>query len=172
MAYGQGKWGGVTVPQTETPFQGPRTVPLDLQAIRTRTQPGAAPPGPAAPVIGFGQFDAALELFRGNIIADLESVFSAKLERRAYHQLQAYNVGTAWVKARPEEKRVYFFIVNNSAVNNLFVAYAQLDGTNGSIAIGPGGFYEPWVIPTNEIWLQGSAAGTQGILSIATAVGH
>jgi hypothetical protein len=164
------RWGGVTVPQTDTPFQGPRDVPLDLRAIRERTQPGHPATPPA--VVGFGQFDQALQTFRGQFIGDLSAAFSARLERRAYHQLQAFNVGTAWVKARPEEKRVYFFIVNNNAVNNLFVAYAQLDGTVGSIAIGPGGFYEPWVIPTNEIWLQGSAANTNGVLSIATAIGN
>lgn len=169
MGYNR-NFGGVKLPAHDLPFQGPRDVPLDLRARREQTQPGYRP-GADAPGIGFNQFDMALGNFRGDFLGDLSRVFIPRLERRAYHQLQAFNVGAAWVKARPEEPRVYFFIINNDAANNLFVAYAELDGTNGSIAIGPGGFYEPWVIPINEIWIRGAAANVNGILSIATSQG-
>jgi hypothetical protein len=168
MAFSRGGRLGVGLPGPAMPFKPPSDVPLDIRAIREQSQPAPVPPSERPPLPS--EFQFLLDQFGENFLATYRDNFLPALERRAYHQLQAINVGTTWVKARPEEPRTYLFIVNNDAVNNLFVAYGQLDGTTGSIAIGPGGFYEPWVCPINDLWIRGSAAGTVGVLSIATSM--
>lgn len=69
----------------------------------------------------------------------------------------------------PEQPgRYYCFILNNSAANRLFVGFDyEPTATNGVVLEVNLGFYEPWIVPTNAIYIAAAAANTAGICIVA-----
>lgn len=79
-----------------------------------------------------------------------------------------FTVGTTPAVLLPEDaNRRYFFIINISAVNRLWLGFdvepdaAASRGMPVEVNLG---FYEPLYTPTNQIYVAGAGAGTQGIL--------
>ena len=68
-----------------------------------------------------------------------------------------------------QPNRFYFFIVNNSAANRIFVGFDVDPTANSGVILEANlGFYEPWIVPTNEIRVAAAAAGTTGLCIVAT----
>lgn len=68
-----------------------------------------------------------------------------------------------------QENRNYLFILNTSAANRLFIGFGYAPNANTGIIIELNlGFYEPNVVPNQEIWALGAGAGTTGILIYST----
>lgn len=78
---------------------------------------------------------------------------------------------------RPQEKRYYFFIQNQSAVNQLSVNFGRAAGPLGivpvdGIVVAPNfGFYEPLMVPQDAISVMAAGAGTAGVLIYSTVPG-
>jgi hypothetical protein len=66
----------------------------------------------------------------------------------------------------PAADRTYFLIQNLDAASNLFVGFGfRPDGTLGvGLKIVPGGFYEPFQVPQNDIFISGSGTGNAVLL--------
>ena len=66
----------------------------------------------------------------------------------------------------PATDRTYFLIQNLDAASNLFVGFGfKPDGPLGvGLKIVPGGFYEPFQVPQNDIFIAGSGTGNATIL--------
>lgn len=79
-----------------------------------------------------------------------------------------FNIGAAPVVIRPAEPRRYFFILNTSAANNLFLAFdAAPTGAVNDFVIPAGGAFEPLKVPQNEIQILGAGANTRGMILYA-----
>ena len=64
--------------------------------------------------------------------------------------------------------RFYLIIINNSAVNRIFVGFDyEPNALNGVILEVSLGFYEPWIVPTNAIHVTAAAANTAGVAIVA-----
>jgi hypothetical protein len=64
--------------------------------------------------------------------------------------------------------RFYFFICNNNAANRIFVGFDyEPNALNGVILEVNLGFYEPWIVPTNGIFIAAAGANTAGIAIVA-----
>lgn len=73
------------------------------------------------------------------------------------------------VEIRPQEFRGYVLIVNQSAANQLLIGFGAAPGFTGltplnGLLINAGGSYEPLAVPSNSIWVVGSAANTPGYI--------
>ena len=65
-------------------------------------------------------------------------------------------------------ERFYFFIVNNSAANRIFVGFDYEPNVNNGILLEVNlGFYEPWIVPTNGIFVAAAGAATPGVAIVA-----
>jgi len=74
----------------------------------------------------------------------------------------------AITQIRPEElKRAYMFALNFHAANTIFLGFDTDPNATNSVPLAPNfGFYEPWVIPTNAIFVNASGANTPGVLIV------
>jgi hypothetical protein len=93
-------------------------------------------------------------------------------QRKANFQSVVGVVGVVPILIRPAESRTYMILQNTSAANTLFVGIGyQPTGTGtgitGLILAANGGNYEPSAIPQEDIWVLGSAAGTNFVLYVA-----
>lgn len=77
--------------------------------------------------------------------------------------------GVAAVQIIPTQlERFYFFIVNNSAVNRIFVGFDYEPNVNNGVLLEVNlGFYEPWIVPTNGIFVAAAGAATPGVAIVA-----
>ena len=93
-----------------------------------------------------------------------------QLPRRAGRFMPTpFTVGVAAQLLIPEQPgRFYLFILNTSGANRLFVGFDyEPTATNGVTLEVNLGFYEPWIIPTNTIFIAGAGAGTTGLAIVA-----
>lgn len=67
---------------------------------------------------------------------------------------------------RQREFRNYLLIQNTDSSGNLYVSFGQAATALSSIIIGPGGYYEPRVVPQNEIYILGNEAAVTGVVII------
>lgn len=77
------------------------------------------------------------------------------------------NFGLEDVQIRDQEKRLYFLIQNTSAVGDMLLGFGSPPITGGTLVLVPGAAFEPFTVPTNDIYVRGTAAGMTGILIIA-----
>lgn len=64
--------------------------------------------------------------------------------------------------------RFYLFIVNNSAANRIFVGFDYEPNVNNGVLLEVNlGFYEPWIVPTNGIFVAAAGAATPGLAIVA-----
>lgn len=80
-----------------------------------------------------------------------------------------FNVGVAPVLLIPEQPgRYYFFALNTSAVNRLFLGFDYEPNANNGVVLEINlGFYEPYTVPTNGVYVAAAGAGTTGVLIVA-----
>lgn len=80
---------------------------------------------------------------------------------------KAFTVGTNAETLLPEDQsRRYLFILNISTVNQLWIGFDVEPNPAAFIGLPLAinfGFYEPLMVPTNQIYIAGGAAGTNGI---------
>jgi hypothetical protein len=121
------------------PPAGSGGVPYDLLATRaqSRGRRGATPASGSDPL--------------------LEMLLYA-MQRKAMFNTTPFNYTTTAVLLRPQEDRGYFFIQNNSLAQTLVVGIGQQPTLTTGVVIPPGGFYEPFQVPQNEIWILGTGA--------------
>jgi len=75
-----------------------------------------------------------------------------------------FEVGLTAIKLRDYEERTYFLLQNTDTVNSLYIGFGILPTSLTGLIIPPGGYYEPYQVPTNEIYVLGSGANTSGML--------
>jgi len=64
--------------------------------------------------------------------------------------------------------RFYLIIINNSAANRIFLGLDyEPNALNGVILEVNLGFYEPWIVPTNGVYVTAAGANTAGVALIA-----
>jgi len=84
------------------------------------------------------------------------------------HPFLAQVASAQIIPSQPE--RFYLIIVNNSAVNRMFVGFDyEPNVLNGLILETNLGFYEPWIVPSNSIHIAAAGANTAGIILLALA---
>jgi len=54
--------------------------------------------------------------------------------------------------------REYFLVQNRSGVDPLFVGFGAEPSVTSGISLPPGGIYEPFEVPQNDVWLASTAA--------------
>lgn len=90
------------------------------------------------------------------------------IKRQANFLTTNFSVGLAPFLLRERERRLYFLIQNNSSINTIFLGFDfQPTALNGIVLI-PGAVYEPFEVPTNDLWVSASGADTVGLLVYAT----
>lgn len=129
-------------------------LPLDLMRMRMRDVRGGGTSGGISPDY-------------------LEKVLTA-LQRRSNFNQQQFAFGLNVLRLRPYEERAYLFLQNVDPAATLFVGFGTTPSTTSGVNIFPnGGFYEPFQVPQNEIYIIGSAAGTGVIITAGlTLAGH
>jgi len=93
-------------------------------------------------------------------------------QRKGNFQSVVGTVGTTAILARPAENRTYIIIQNTSAANILFIGVGYQPTNNGTAITGlilaaNGGNFEPAVIPQEDIYVLGNAAGTSFVIYLA-----
>jgi hypothetical protein len=152
-----------------SPFNRSRSTGQSLDASELRLQRDTAP----------GQMISAPELAP---IAQPESFenpagfpIREELKYCNFNNVPITGIGTASARIllapRANTRRTYLFIVNSHAANSLFATFGQDSTTTIGIPIQPNfGFVEyNVVVPQDDIFLIGSAAGTTGVLVYANA---
>ena len=88
------------------------------------------------------------------------------MQGKAKFVQQIYAYTTAPQLILPEANRTYFFIQNLDAAANLLVGFGVVpEGVAGKgVKIIAGGFYEPFRVPQNDIYIAGSAGGFAVVL--------
>lgn len=85
-----------------------------------------------------------------------------------------FTVGTAAVRLRPAEPRQYVFLQNQSGANQMALGIGKPPSAVGvtpvdGLVIGINlSFYEPILVPQDELWIVAAGAGTPGLLLIGT----
>lgn len=148
------------------PFERIVPDPLDLAADPHPLAGGFPLPSPVRP----GEFvdPSLLDQLPSALRARIQSGLGTRLSGR--FMAIPFTVGVqaqALVPSQPN--RFYFFIVNNSAANRIFVGFDVDPTANSGVILEANlGFYEPWIVPTNEIRVAAAAAGTTGLCIVAT----
>lgn len=139
-------------------------LPLDLIALRAAHQPRDITQPREVEVAG-----VPLRLSEDQFQRLLDAVF-----RRANIVMQTFlATNAAPIQLRPQEKRSYLFIQNQSVANNMVLktgASPSAFGTvpaDGIIVPANLGFYEPIQVPQDSLWIIAAAAATPGLLIYA-----
>jgi len=102
-------------------------------------------------------------------LSDLEKyqnqMMRAMRRQSNFQQLQSVAFNTTAELILPATERTYFFIQNVSAAALLYVGFGtQPSSGNGILIAAVNGWYEPFMVPQNDVWIVGNAAGTCNIL--------
>jgi hypothetical protein len=68
--------------------------------------------------------------------------------------------GTMSQLLRQKENRVYMFILNKSVTDSLFIGFGLQANEGNGFIIPPTGFYEPYKVPIDDIFVAASANNT------------
>lgn len=71
------------------------------------------------------------------------------------------------IQLRPQESRTYFIIQNTSPALSLLIGFGAVPTAQNALVLTAGSSYEPFTIPTNEIYVLGSGVGALGLLIYA-----
>lgn len=89
------------------------------------------------------------------------------LERQARFVPINFAAGIASNLLHSQQKRRYLFIQNTSAAGILYLGFGYAPTATTGLIIQPGGFYEPFQVPDNDIFVLGSAASVTGVMLFA-----
>lgn len=81
---------------------------------------------------------------------------------------QSQNAAQLWL---PSQDRTYLIIQNKDAANKLYVGIGYVPTAGSGFVITAGGFYEPFRVPQQEIWLLADVAPVSGLILVATQPG-
>lgn len=100
----------------------------------------------------------------GLIARFLSTLFA--IQRKANFTQLSLPVTTATQLILPASSRLYLIIQNLDAAANMFVGFGfRPDGVNGiGLKIIPGGFYEPYQVPQNDIFIAASGNCTATVI--------
>ena len=91
------------------------------------------------------------------------------LEKRGTFQPQPFTVGLEAVLIRPQEGRRYFFIVNTHATARIVLGFGYAPTLTNGVPLFPNaGFYEPPIVPENDLFAVSDTVGATGVLIIVT----
>ena len=167
---GLGVLGGGQEFQEQTPYSD---LPADLYAgPPPKTQSAAGDGG--SPIAGLALAPASAppqDQYSG-LPPDLRALINA-VQRIGNVTMYSASVGLQAILVRPAERRTYLLLQNTSAANQLLFGIGMqpsliTGGFTGFLLAPNGGSFEPQVIPQQDIWLLGSAAGTLFTIAIAT----
>lgn len=88
------------------------------------------------------------------------------LQRKANFTQLSYGYTNVTQLVLPAASRTYLLIQNLDAAANLFIGFGfRPDGVAGiGLKIIPGGFYEPFQVPQNDVFIAGSGVGIATVL--------
>jgi len=107
----------------------------------------------------------AISVYRGGYYTPAE--IGERIARRQCDFFQlSVSYTTTPVLILPAGDRIYFLLQNLDVANDVFLGFSIVP--NPVIPVGlrvsPGDAYEPYIIPQNDIWIVGSAAGLATLL--------
>ena len=108
-----------------------------------------------------------LPFFQREVFNRLSRVEPA-LRRQANFLTINFSVGATPFLLREREKRQYFLIQNNSSLNTIFLGFDYQPTASNGVLLIPGSVYEPFEVPTNDLWISASGPNTVGLLVYAT----
>ncbi len=91
----------------------------------------------------------------------------AAIKRQSKFIMLPFSGTTLSVLLRPEEDRSYFLIQNTSASGVLYVSFGNGANPASSIQIAAGGYYEPYQVPQNDVYISSSVNGVTGVMAYA-----
>lgn len=99
-----------------------------------------------------------------NDVSDIEKYQEMTLRavrRQSNFQMVTVPFDTTANLILPAAERTYFMVQNISAASLLYVGFGTepIAGTKGFLVEAVNGWYEPFQVPQNDIWLVGNAAG-------------
>lgn len=104
-------------------------------------------------------FDAySLNVFNQTMEKMLKAV-----QRQGTFLSQPFTVFDTPILLRQKENRTYFMI-QNTGLNGLYIGFDFEPTATNCINLTAGGFAEPYQVPTNDIYILSTVAGTTGIL--------
>ena len=88
------------------------------------------------------------------------------LQRKGLFTQFVYGFTTVSRLILPSAERVYLLIQNADTVANMFLGFSyNPDGAAGlGLKIIPGGYYEPFTVPQNDVYIAGSGAGNAVVI--------
>lgn len=92
------------------------------------------------------------------------------LRRQCNFVSQPFTVGVEPLLIRTREDRTYLMIVNTSGAAAIYLGFDFQPTSLNGVILTAGGAYEPYQVPTNDIWIAASIAGATG--TIIYAVGN
>lgn len=63
------------------------------------------------------------------------------------------------VNVLPADAGRNYLLIENASSGNIWVNFTALAQVGNGLKIPAGGNYEPWVVPTNSIWVMGDTVG-------------
>ena len=162
----------------ERPFRMSRATPpaLDLRAHRIPAGQGSSSPGQIysgpglQPDIPPADQATLLEEMRTRL-NDAQFALLLKAIRKQGHMImKPIVVGVTAINLLPQQEgRYYLLLINTSGVNRMFVGLDVQPQANLGIPLEINfGFWEPWVVPDNEINILAAGAGTTGVCVYAS----
>ena len=109
----------------------------------------------------------SLPFFQRKLLNEVATVLPA-VRRQANFLTTNFSVGATPLLLREREKRLYFLIQNNSSINSIFLGFDYTPTALNGVVLVPGAVYEPYEVPTNDIWISASGAATVGLIVYAT----
>lgn len=121
-------------------------------------------------------FSKAIRKYRANAVAASQLALETgeanplailyALQRKANFTQLSLPYTTISSNVLPAQARTYIFLQNLSAAQNLYVGFGfQPNGIAGiGLRIPPGGFYEPFQVPQNDIFVAGDGVGVVTVL--------
>lgn len=149
------------------PFQIGRPVPpaLDLRARRLPPgQGGNVGPGYSGADLQREVTEADIADFIAAMPEEQVSRFLKAIRKQGHMIMKPIVVGAAAINLLPQQEgRYYLILINSSGVNRMFVGLDVMPAIGFGVPLEINfGFWEPWVVPDNEINIIAAGAGTTG----------
>lgn len=128
------------------------------------------PPDLLARMVGQGttsQSTVAYAEQAGTINNRAQPEYFRALRRQGYFITQPFTATTDPQIIRPLESRTYFFIQNLSTSADLYIGFGTIPSGIYGLTLVPGAAYEPFTVPTNEIYIAAQSGTVTGYIIYA-----
>ena len=107
----------------------------------------------------------AISTYLGGIAEDANEELMRALRRQANFSQLIISYTAEPLLVLPATIRTYVLIQNIDSLETLYVGFGfEPSNGIGLLLAADGGFYEPFQVPQNDIWVVGSGAGTVNII--------